>query len=146
MKKLIGLIIIVILFMLINKNDEIRVRIIANSNSEEDLEIKSEIKNKVELFINLCDDDYETYINENIDYLNGELNKISKCSVSFEKHIFMNKAYNDISLQNEEYMTLLVVIGEGLGDNWWTTLYPLNDLNPTTIKYKSWIIERIEND
>ena len=146
MKKLIGLIIVIVLFMFINKNDEIRVRIIANSNSKEDLEIKGEIKSKVEEFINTCNEDYTTYIKDNIKYLKDELNEISKCSVSFEKHIFMNKAYNDISLQNEEYMTLLVVIGEGLGDNWWTTLYPLNDLNPTTIKYKSWIKERIKND
>lgn len=146
MKKLIGLIIVIVLFMFINKNDEIRVRIIANSNSKEDLEIKGEMKSKVEEFINTCNEDYTTYIKDNIKYLKDELNEISKCSVSFEKHIFMNKAYNDISLQNEEYMTLLVVIGEGLGDNWWTTLYPLNDLNPTTIKYKSWIKERIKND
>lgn len=144
MKKLMILIVFIIAVIIFNnKDNEIRVRIIANSNNKEDIEIKEKIKLEVIEFLDSIDGDITDYINNNINDLETELNKIEKCSVTFENHIFMNKAYNDISIDNGEYLTLLIKINEAKGDNWWTTLYPINDLDPTTIKYKSWILERV---
>lgn len=144
MKKLIVLIIFIIAMIIFNnKGEEIRVRIIANSNAQEDILIKEKIKLEVIEFIEKIDGDVKEYINNNIKELEIKLNKIDNCIVTFENHIFMNKAYNDISIDNGEYLTLLIKIDEAKGDNWWTTLYPVNDLNPTTIKYKSWILERV---
>lgn len=146
-KIVLGIIVIffvVTVFMNFNKNEEIRVRIIPNSNNLEDLEIKEELKDIVICYLsNIYDEDYDRYfdnINKTYKKLEDVLDdKYNKISISFNKHTLYNKAYNDKEVKNEEAYTLYVVIGSGSGDNWWSSIYPdfLNVGGDDVIKYES---------
>lgn len=112
-------------FFFLNKNDdEIRIRVISNSNSESDLKykdevvsyLKEEILNDIQLTDHYLENNYKTI--EQI--LNKEFDDIS---VSYEYHTFKNKTYNDIALENKEYKTLLIYIGHGEGSNWWGSIF-----------------------
>lgn len=112
-------------FFFLNKNDdEIRIRVISNSNSESDLKykdevvsyLKEEVLNDIQLTDHYLENNYKTI--EQI--LNKEFDDIS---VSYEYHTFKNKTYNDIALENKEFKTLLIYIGHGEGSNWWGSIF-----------------------
>ncbi len=150
MKKVIFVICIIVFFCSLNiKSEEIRIRIIANSNSEVDQEIKKELSiylyENFELdFGNLSECD--NYIKNNLENIKLLLNKKFKnIDVSYENHIFYNKTYNNIVSNNEEYKTLLITIGDGVGENFWGVLYSDNFIESTdTIYYKSFILELLK--
>lgn len=143
------------IFSLLNKkseNEEIRVRVIPNSNEKSDLIIKKEVVQYVVFYLkNAYDEEYKIY-EENInatkkqfEYFLEEVINID-CTITFDKHTLYNKTYNNSAVKNEETMTLLVVIGEGAGDNWWGTVYPefLDISSDEEIKYESLIIRMFE--
>ena len=123
--------IIFILFILINnKEKEIKVRIIPNSNDECDLMIKEKVKERVvkylktqmsntyEATFNNINNTYITLKNDILKDLNVETN------VTFDKHILYNKTYNNIAQKDEKTYCLYVVIGKGMGSNWWGSVFP----------------------
>lgn len=152
--KVIGLVVIaflIVAFFLKSPGEELRVRVIPNSNSQEDLLIKEEIKL---LAIEYLEENYDeslakyiNNINKNIEDFSNLLNSTyNRISVSLEKHKFFNKTYNGSSLKNEEVLTFLVIINEGKGDNWWGSIYPkfLEMSSSEVTQYKSLIIELIK--
>lgn len=143
------LIIIALLFIisLINIHDgkeEIRVRIIPNSNSGVDLSLKEKAKSITCCYLNkVYDSNYNECINNikmTMDEFEDVLTKeIGKITISFDKHTLYNKTYNDNAVKNEKYYTLYIVIGDGKGSNWWGTIYPnlLEISSSDEIKYES---------
>lgn len=133
-----------------NSDNEIRVRVVPNSNSTTDIETKNFIKEDVIVYLaEQYDEDYNSFcqnIKKSIHSLSSKLNEKNSCKVSFEYHTFYNKTYNDSSLKNERKLTLLVIIGSGKGDNWWGSIYPhFLEINSTdTVEYKSYIWEQIK--
>ena len=131
MKRLILLIIILLILIstasCTKEQNYIRLRIIANSNSEIDILEKTYLKNKIqELFE--CNE--LSYINLNIetldnilkDKLNNEFyNKLTlkKC-ISF----YPAKTFNGKFIPSGNYETLLIEIENAKGNNFWTLLYP----------------------
>lgn len=148
MRKLLLIVIIILffisLFLNFNKEEELRVRVIPNSNNLADLKVKEEVVNIVIYYLdNIYSDDYDIYFN-NINKTYRELenvlnNKYGKTRISFDKHTLYNKAYNDKEVKNECTYTLCVVIGSGSGDNWWSSIYPefLSAGGVELIKYES---------
>lgn len=148
------LLICVVLFLgslLFNDSDveEIRIRVVANSNSEEDILLKEEI---VAFLYENYEFNFDSY-SECDEYIKNHLNMISndlveiddKIKVSYQMHNFYNKAYNDIALENGEYLTLLIEIDNATGDNYWGALYGNNVKEDTnTIIYKSFFLELFE--
>lgn len=149
MKKLLSILLILILFSLFfirNSNfQELRVRVIPDSNSEEALKEKEEVKEIVILFLlDNYDKDLNTYknnIKKNIDSLNTE-----RISSKLEMHNFYHKTYNNMALLDEKVLTLVVRIGNASGDNWWGSIYPefLGMESSECMNYKSYILECIE--
>lgn len=148
MKKLLLILIIpvVLFFTCIKKDNELRVRVISNSNLEEDVIIKNKIKEELITYLDdIKNDSYEemvSYLTNNLNTINTNLNKIVDCNVSLENHNFNNKTYNNRAIENDTYLTLLVVIEEGNGNNWWSTLYPNFLPDSGQIEYKSWFYEK----
>ena len=147
MKKcLITFILIILTYMVIGnviaKNDiipdeAIRIRVIANSNSEYDQEIKSKVKDKVQ---------YDMYnilkntnnIEEARYNIKNNLSNIEKniytllqkekyklpFNVNFGLNYFPKKEFKGITYKEGYYESVVVTLGEGLGDNWWCVLFP----------------------
>ena len=117
---------------LLPKNEEIRIRVISNSDSSYDISYKQEVVIflKEEMFKNvkLTDD----YFKKNYESIEKILNhKFENITVKYEKHTFVNKTYNGSALENGEYKTLLISIGDGLGSNWWGSIFD------ETLQYES---------
>lgn len=146
-KLLFGIIIIIFIFCLLNNSEEdkeIRVRIIPNSDSRNDLLAKEDIKNAVICYLEMIyDKSYDKYL-ENINDTYNDLEKkldslFGEVSVSFSKHTLYNKTYNNNAIKNEEAYTLYIVIGNGNGSNWWGSVYPrfLSVNSSEVLEYKS---------
>lgn len=115
----------------------IRVRIIANSNSDEDQVLKLKIRDNVlaetgELFTGAKSCEEAVAIAEaNIDvireiaqqtvYDNGYSYTVQ---LRIDKEYFDTREYDDFTLPAGVYETLIFTVGEGKGENWWCVLFP----------------------
>ena len=67
-------------------------------------------------------------------------------TVSYGNNYFPKKTYKGINYTEGEYESLVISLGEGLGDNWWCVLYPplcLIDASANDIEYTSLVKEII---
>lgn len=138
--------ILLVVFFFIPKDEEIRIRIISNSNSEKDMLYKSEIveyfKNDVIPNISLT----KEYLANNTIFIEGLLKqKYPDVEVSFESHTFTNKAYNGNAIENGVYDTLVIRIGEAKGENWWASVYGelIQKEGSEVVEYRWWIKELV---
>ena len=113
---------ILYLCLLTCKNSELRLRIVANSNNEDDQAVKIEVKEFVKEYLekNGIDKlDLTTLEDElNQHFLNNQI------VVERTKSNYEAKSYNGRFVQAGSYDTILITIGEGKGKNFWTLLYP----------------------
>ena len=164
MKKIFWIIIILVLgYSLIQTEkiiipkESIRLRVIANSNSEQDQAIKKEVSKR--LVKELKQNQKET-LEETRKYIKKELptfekiisrtlqeNQIDKdFKIQYGNNYFPKKEYDNIIYEEGEYESLVVSLGKGTGKNYWCVLFPpLCFIDETkNIQYKSWIKEIIE--
>jgi len=156
MKKKGFLIIIILLFIwlvLPEKNENIRVRVIANSDEKIDQIYKNEVV-KIMKSIIKCDDSYEDVENK-MGVLEEELleygkEKDLKISVEFTKTKFPTKSLNDKVIEGGIFDTVLITIGKGEGKNYWSLLYPeyygitFEDVESENIEVKFYLYEKIK--
>ena len=132
-------------------SQEERIRIIANSNSSIDQKEKENLRDALlEIFYdkNIID------IKNNIDEINKLLKEKVTLShdfnIEYKKVSFPAKVLNNKFIPSGTYKTLLITIGEGKGDNWWSVLYPeffgINYDDSDEIKYKSFIYELLNGN
>lgn len=150
----------------IEKNVEIpdsaiRIRILANSNTDYDQEIKNEVKENIQKYMyDLLKDSKN--ISEAESIINNNLNKIDSkvgatlhsldynlpYNVNFGLNYFPKKIYKGIEYDEGYYESLLITLGEGKGDNWWCVLFPplclIEAEESTEVEYKSFIKEIID--
>lgn len=139
MKKIICVLFMLTIIMLGKNNNKetvlipeesIRFRIIANSNSNEDQDLKRKIKNEIqtEIISELNANSYESTektINESTEKINQILeNYNTNYSISYGKNYFPEKSYKGVIYPEGEYKSLVITLGEGIGDNWWCVLFP----------------------
>lgn len=149
MKKIIFIVITVIVAFLVYVNvnasvDEIvipdaaiRVRVIANSNSIHDQNMKMKVKERIEksispLLVSVENvNEARKIISNSIDNLENDVEVLFKDNnydkdfkVNFGKNFFPDKDYKGVHYDEGEYESLVVTIGEGTGDNWWCVLFP----------------------
>ncbi len=139
-------------------DDAIRVRVIANSNSDYDQNIKLKVKDLVEAdMYNLLKDtksidEARKLINGNLDNLNSNIyttlrkeNYNLPFTVNFGLNYFPKKEYKGITYDEGYYESLVVTLGEGLGDNWWCVLFPplclieVDNENTTDVEYTTMV-------
>lgn len=147
MKKIIFIVLtfIVMLFVYINVNAEvvvisdsaIRFRVIANSNSLEDQNMKMVVKEYIDDYLgtrlvdindlnsarNIIENEIDN-INEGIEKLFLENDYDKKFVIYYGDNFFPKKLYKGVSYKNGIYESLVITIGDGNGDNWWCVLFP----------------------
>lgn len=139
MKKLIIALFLVTVLILVNKKetkilipeDAIRFRIIANSNKIEDQTQKIKIKEEMEPVIaNILStsnslDETRKEIKNNMYEVKDILNKYDiSYKINYGFNYFPEKNYKGVTYKAGEYESLVVTLGDGLGDNWWCVLFP----------------------
>ena len=135
-------------------DDIVRIHIIANSNEQNDLDVKSDIKDYLTDFLARKNannaDNTLLAVEENQTVLNSEINDILTLNgFSYTADVFVGsedfpvRLYDDVLTQSGNYKTIKVVLGEGRGDNWWCVAYPKLCLNKEKKKvtFKSRIVE-----
>lgn len=113
-------------------DEAIRIRIIANSKDEVDIEEKIQVKEALEKEIyQLLSkansvSEARTIINNNMDTLKIVIDDATDYNykISFGKNHFPSKTYRGIVYDEGDYESLVVTLGHGIGDNWWCVLFP----------------------
>ena len=160
---LLCLIAILVIILVITKenrikipNEAIRIRIIANSQDDNDIIKKTQVKEKIEkeiynLLINAKSiSEAKNIISNNLSNLNIQIEEITDdYSLDFGKNYFPKKVYKGILYEEGIYDSLVITLGEGNGDNWWCILFPplcLLEDNDTTqdVEYRFFIKDLLQ--
>lgn len=118
-------------------NEAIRLRILANSDSEKDQEIKRQVRDVVNAEITKWVEEI-TSKEEARAIIQSKLPEIQKLAegvliesqvkqnviTEFGKVNFPTKLYGEFIYPAGEYEAILITIGEGKGANWWCVLFP----------------------
>lgn len=113
---------LVLLFGCEQEQQEIRLRILASSNDMVDQQLKLEVKEYVRLYLS-----HQTVQDIDLTSFETELNEHfqdSHITVQYTLSDYEAKSYQGKMIQAGRYQTLLITIGEGKGNNFWTLLYP----------------------
>ncbi|MEK4443778.1 MULTISPECIES: stage II sporulation protein R [Niallia] len=118
-------------------NDAIRLRILANSDKEDDQELKRKVRDAV-------NEEITNWVSELTskevakDLLKEKLPEIQQIAervvedenanqavnVTFDKVDFPTKLYGEFLYPAGQYDAILITLGEGEGANWWCVLFP----------------------
>ena len=165
---IISIVVIISFYMMIGSvssfaipEDALRIRVIANSNSEYDQEIKNEVKQVIQYkMYNLLKDtkgveEARDIINSNLKYIDEEVNKTLENNnynldykINYGLNYFPSKEYKGVTYEEGYYESLVITLGEGEGDNWWCVLFPplclLEASDSENVEYTSYVKELIE--
>ena len=142
--------------------ESIRFRVIANSNTQYDQNIKKEVVKHLESElrkIELVPKDIlstRTMIKRSIPTLEksvektlNKLNVQQDYSINYGMNYFPQKESNNVIYEEGEYESVVIKLGEGKGDNFWCVLFPPLCLlegeegNNDDVEYTSFIKELI---
>lgn len=146
---------------LVIPEDALRIRVIANSNSEYDQMIKNKVKENIQYKLyNLLKDtkgveEARSIINSNLNYIDDEVNNTLKnndynldYTINYGLNYFPSKEYKGTIYDEGYYESLVVTLGSGEGDNWWCVLFPplclLEASDSDDVEYTSYVKELIE--
>ena len=142
-------------------DDSLRFRIIANSNNIYDQSIKYELKKSIEdeIFplVNNVNDKKQVkqILEENMDRIHevvkNALNKENykkTYTISLGYNYFPQKELYGITYEEGYYDSLVITLGNGLGENWWCVLFPPLCLIEATegeeVEYKFFVKEILD--
>ena len=144
-------------------DEAIRFRVVANSNTVYDQNIKLQVRNTVqnEIFKLIKDsksiDDTRKILKEHqkelYDVTNNKLkeldyNKDFKIKYGFNH--FPKKKYKGVTYKEGNYESLVITLGSGNGDNFWCVLFPplclleADDNSSSNIEYKFFVKDLID--
>jgi len=119
------------------KEGIIRFHVRANSDTQEDQELKLRVRDEIleimgEKFEGVSSlDDSRVVIKDNMDEIKTiaeevliENNNDYNVRVSLGMETFPVRKYGNMIYPQGEYETLLVTIGDGRGQNWWCVMFP----------------------
>ena len=142
-------------------NEAIRVRIIANSDTNKDIIIKEELKEKLNIELqqllekSKSINETRIIINNNLDFINSfvdktlkELNYDKYFSINYGMNYFPEKEFKGVLYNSGLYESLVITLGNGNGPNYWCVLYPplciIDDNNKDNYEYKLFIKELLD--
>ncbi len=170
MKKILLIITIIILTIstikpekvIIPKNS-IRFRVIANSNDEYDQNIKKVVANNLSTELSTITsnstsiEESRNKIEQNIPVFDEIINHTlesakynKKYTINYGVNYFPKKEYKGLTYEEGEYESLVVTLGDGLGENFWCVLFPPlcllegDENNTNEVEYTSFIKEIID--
>lgn len=141
--------------------DALRIRVIANSDSEYDQEIKLLVKEKLQMKLyNLLKNtkgvnDARKIINDNLPNIQADVDMVLKdlnyelgFDINYGMNYFPSKEYKGVVYEEGYYESLVVTLGNGEGNNWWCVLFPplclLEAEESTDVEYTSYVKELID--
>lgn len=139
-----------------NRNNLIRLHVIANSDSVVDQNVKLKIRDRIlefteGLLLNVEDTaEAEVILKSNLDRIVavtrdelGRNHKDLEVRAEYGRFIFPERLYPFGVLGAGEYKSIRVIIGKGKGRNWWCVLYPpLCLLSPDAPSFKGEFTEK----
>ena len=169
MKKIIIALLVILSIIIFDKTkadniipkEAIRLRVIANSNSKYDQQVKMKVSKNIqsELYNLLKEtkgiEEARKKIKDNMNGLNNSVKKTLKqenyplsYTINYGDNYFPKKEYKGIKYEAGYYESLLITLGEGKGKNWWCVLFPplclIEAEESDKIEYKSFIKELID--
>ena len=139
-------------------SDAIRVRFISNSNNINDLyqkeKLKNEIKNDLYNYVKNANSSTSASqsIRNNLNDIKMLISqKTNDFKINYGSNYFPKKVYKGVVYPEGEYESLVITLGNGLGDNWWCVLYPplcMIDDNKTTndVEYRFLVADMLKID
>jgi stage II sporulation protein R len=142
-------------------DEAIRFRILANSNSEYDQNIKEKVSTELQkkMYSTLQNtgniDAARIKIKSNLNVFATTVDNVLEeekynlgYKMDFGIHYFPDKKYKGLEYEEGDYESLLVQLGDGRGDNWWCVLFPplclLEAEESTEVEYKFFVQELID--
>ena len=168
MKKIISAIIVILVIfstvkVIANKipEDTIRIRVVANSNTNYDQEIKQKVSNllKKDMYYLLKfaknSEESEQIIQKNLNSIDNNIYSLLKkenynlgYTIHYGQNYFPEKNYKGITYDAGYYKSVLVTLGSGEGENWWCVLFPpfclVEAEESEKVEYKFFLQELIE--
>lgn len=148
--------------MLIMPKEAIRFRVVANSNSPKDQEVKKHVVNnlnknitKLQLVprdISISRESIKNSIplfKQEVETTLNQLNASSEYTINYGMNYFPEKEYKGIKYEEGEYESLVITLGDGLGENFWCILFPplclleAEETEKDEVEYTSFIQEII---
>lgn len=116
-------------------SSSLRFRVIASTNSLEDYKIKENVKKALEqklteiLVSAKTLSETKEIISKNLDEIDNIVKEVLdnpnlNYKLNFGINYFPKKIYKGIVYEAGDYDSLVITIGEGLGENWWCVLFP----------------------
>ena len=144
MKKIFGgLLIIIVLILFLAPEKEVRIRIIANSDSSIDQQMKLDVAKHLKgLLLETRD---LSIIKKEVEYLISDYNCDYHVKVSYKDQKYEPKYLGDKIIPGGVYKTLVIEIGEANGKNYWSMLYPeyfnvsFEDVNSGDVEFGWWL-------
>ena len=139
--------------------ESIRFRIIANSNEKKDQELKYKIVSNLNTELNNqtniinARNEIKNRIPEITTSVQNTLNQEKSkqnFQIKYGLNYFPEKEYKGIKYEAGEYESLVITLGNGLGENFWCVLFPplclleTTDNNSTEVEYSSLVKEIID--
>ena len=132
-------------------NEElIRLHVVANSDSEQDQNIKLQVRDAIVASLSEGMADIgdvqaaKDYLQENLSKIETVANKTleaagvdSRAVVTLCREAFDIRKYDTFTLPAGVYKSLRVVIGEGQGKNWWCVAFPTLCMSATTEEFEA---------
>lgn len=167
MKKIILIILtFLVIFSVYNKissneltipNNSIRVRVIPNSNSPLDINMKNKVKEYLQDDIlplvgsSSSIEEARKIISNNLETVDMNINNIfldnnykEEYNINFGYNYFPKKVFNSKEYPEGYYESLVVSIGDSNGDNWWCVMYPNICMIDKNKEYKSYFKELLD--
>ena len=138
-------------------NKLIRIHIRANSNSEQDQNVKLQVRDALNRVIEQKVDSFDTFevAYRKLSSALGTLKRTAdevlaangfsyESSVQLNNEYFPTRTYEGVVVESGYYDALIVRLGDGVGDNWWCVVYPplcYVKAESESVEYKSLIVE-----
>ncbi len=170
MKKATIILAIVITILCLNKEtkvvipkESIRFRVIANSNKEEDQALKKEVVRNLSSNVKMLEFSPKDLINSRETIKNSipdfqeviektlEENQANlEYKINYGMNYFPEKEYKGVTYEEGEYESLVITLGNGLGENFWCVLFPplclleADEEETEEVEYTSFVKEIID--
>lgn len=169
MKKIVIILAIFVTILSLNKEEKviipkeaIRFRVIANSNNSDDQTLKKKVVNNLngeirkltvlDTSLEKSRDNIKTKIPEFSEIVSDTLEKNQSdqtFTIDYGMNYFPEKEYKGVVYEEGEYESLVITLGNGMGENFWCVLFPPlclldEEQQSQDVEYTSFVKEMID--
>ncbi len=169
MKKIVIILAIIVTILSLNKEEKviipkeaIRFRVIANSNNSDDQTLKKKVVNNLngeirkltvlDTSLEKSRDNIKAKIPEFSEIVSDTLEKNQSnqtFTIDYGMNYFPEKEYKGVVYEEGEYESLVITLGNGMGENFWCVLFPPlclldEEQQSQDVEYTSFVKEMID--